>query len=107
MRAVRQAQRATRWSRSHLEDLRVAPLDLLGALLDAFGILLHQLDLRQRANARFFLGLVMGGILAGGVDDHLLPLAPVHPVLEQARGVGIWRPLEPGTWAWCGGLGLG
>ena len=49
---------------------------------------------RERPDARLLLGLAVGRILARPVDQELLGLARVHPVLEQPRGVRIGRILE-------------
>ncbi len=40
----------------------------------------------------------MRRILTGVVNDQLLSLARVHPVLEQARGVRIRSRFENRTW---------
>src|SRR6187455_3472602 len=74
---------------SHFEQLRVAALDLLGALLDALGVLLHQLDLGERANAGLLHGLLVRRILAGEIDHDLLAFQRMHPVLKQPRGTRI------------------
>src|SRR6185503_14268042 len=79
---------------SYLEDRRVALLDVLGGLLDAFGVFFHQLDVFERPHALLLDGLAVSRILAGVVNDELLALARVHPVLEQAGGVGIGCSLE-------------
>src|SRR6187200_836489 len=57
---------------SHFKQLRVTALDLFGTLLDAFGILLHQLDLGERADAGLLYRLLVRRILAGEIDDDLL-----------------------------------
>src|SRR4029079_5233951 len=85
-------------SPSHLENLRVALLDLLGAFFHAFGVLLHQLDIGELANAGFLDSLLVWRILARPIDQNLLALAPVHPVIEQPGGIGIWRGLEHRAW---------
>src|SRR5215212_5539377 len=72
---------------SHLEYLRVALLDLLGALLDAFGIFLHQLDFGERAHAGLLDGLLVRRILPSPVDQDLLALAAMHPVEEQPGSI--------------------
>src|SRR5262245_1548081 len=79
---------------SYFEQLRVAALDVLGVLLDALGILLHQLDLRERTDAGLLHGLLVRRILAGEIDHDLLAFAGMHPVLEQPRGIRIRRRLE-------------
>src|SRR5262249_17892638 len=76
------------------EDLRVARLDLLARLLDAGGIVLPKLDLVEPARARLLLDQRVDGMLAGEIDQQLLRLKRVQPVLEQARGVRVGRPLE-------------
>src|SRR5919108_3516810 len=50
---------------SHLEDLRVARLDLFAHLLDTGGIVLPQLDLVEPARPRLLLCQRMDGGLAG------------------------------------------
>src|SRR4051812_8068119 len=72
---------------SHLENLRVALLDFLGALFDALRVLLHQLDVGKLADARLFDGLLVRRILSRPVDQDLLALPRVHPVVEQASRV--------------------
>src|ERR1043165_5619867 len=63
---------------SHLEYLRVALLDLLGAFLYAYGIFLHQLDFGERAHAGLLHRLFMRRILTRPVDQDLLALAAMH-----------------------------
>ncbi len=60
---------------SHLENLRVALLDLLGVLLDAFGVFLHQLDVGELADAGLLDRLLVRRILPREVDQDLLALA--------------------------------
>src|SRR6476469_3491872 len=76
---------------SNLEVLRVAAFDLFRAFFDAFGVFLHQFDVGQFANAGFFDRLGMRRILARIVDEELLSLARMHPVLEEPRGIRIGR----------------
>src|SRR5690606_15413814 len=79
---------------SHLEDRRVPLLDLLSVLLDALRVFLHKLDLVERAHARLLHRLLVRGVLARHVDQHLLAFARVHPVLKQPRGVRVGTALE-------------
>src|SRR6266576_4614897 len=79
---------------SHLEDLRVPRLDLFAHLLDTGGIVLPQLDLVEPAHPRLLLGQRMDGVLAGKIDQQLLRLKRVQPVLEQARRIRIRRRRE-------------
>src|SRR6476620_8692280 len=67
---------------SHLEDLRVARLDLFAYLLDPGGIVLPHLDLVEPAHPRLLLGQGGGGVLAVKIDQQLLRLERVQPVLE-------------------------
>src|SRR4051812_717114 len=70
-------------SESNPEDLAVARLDLVGHLLDARGVLPHQLDVGELAHAGLFHGLSVRRILPGEVDQDLLALAPMQPAEEQ------------------------
>ena len=65
---------------------------------DAFRILLHQLDVGELADAWLFHRLAVRRILAGIVDDQLLALARVHPVLKKAGSIRIGSSLEDRTW---------
>src|ERR1700738_5133820 len=81
------AARAVRWSwlagasacaashRSHLENLRVAGLDLLARLLHSGRIVLPQVDFAELAGAGLFLHLPVHRVLAGKIDQELLGLA--------------------------------
>src|SRR5262249_58684504 len=79
---------------SHLEDLRVARLDLLARALDPGEIVLPQLDLVEPARPRLLLAEGVDRMLAGKIDQELLRLERMQPVLEQARGAPIGRRLE-------------
>src|SRR5262245_66482936 len=78
----------------HPEDLRVARLDLLTHALDAGGIVLPQLDLVEPARPRLLFGEGVDRMLTGEIDQELLRLERMQPVLAQARGVRIGRRLE-------------
>src|SRR4029450_12880286 len=78
---------------SHLEDLRVPRLDLLARALDPGGIVLPQLDLVEPTRPRLLLGQWVDRMLAGKIDQELLRLERMQPVLEQARGVRVGRRL--------------
>src|SRR5215510_15792459 len=80
--------------RLHPEDLAVARLDLVGHLLNAFGVLPHELDIGELAHARLLDRLAMRRILPGEVDQDLLALAAMQPAEEQTRGIRIGSPLE-------------
>src|SRR5262249_31155186 len=80
--------------RLHPEDLAVARLDLVGHLLNALGVLPHELDIGELAHARLFDRLAMRRILPGEVDQDLLALAAMQPAEEQARCIRVWSPLE-------------
>src|SRR6266545_959764 len=79
---------------SHPKDLRVPRLYFLGHLLDPLRVLLHQLDVGELADARLLLREGVGRVLAREIDENLLSLEPVQPVVEQASGVRIGRALE-------------
>src|SRR5437667_4937012 len=81
-------------TKSHLENLRVTRLDLLAHPLDASGIVLPQFDLVEPARARLLSCERVDRMLAGKVDQQLLRLERMQPVLEQARGVRIGRRIE-------------
>jgi len=78
----------------HLENLGVPLLDRLSFRQDALRILLHQLDVGELADSGLFHCLRMRRILPGVINDQLLGLTRVHPVLEQARGVRIGSAFE-------------
>src|SRR5262249_3680006 len=78
----------------HPEDLRVARLDLLARAFDAGGVVLPQLDLLEPARPPPLLGERGGRMLTGQIDQELLPLERIQPILEKPRGVGIGRGLE-------------
>src|SRR5579885_3755917 len=82
------------WSALDLEDRRVAALDLAGRRLDARRVLRHQLDLADRAHPGLLHRLLVRRILPRPVDDELLALARLHPVVEQPRGIRVGRGLE-------------
>src|SRR5262245_12231033 len=96
--AIQAAPNSLRKAASHLEDLGVARVDLLAHPLDSGGIVLPQLDLIEAAYPRLLLGEGMDGMLAGKVDQQLLGLERMQPVLEQARGVRIGRRREHRAW---------
>src|SRR5262249_19110718 len=78
----------------HPEDLRVARLDLFTHALDAGGIVLPQLDLVEPARPRLLFGEGVDRMLTGEIDQELLRLERMQPVLGQARGGRVWRGLE-------------
>src|SRR5712671_532437 len=81
-------------SASHPENLRVARLDLLARALDAGGIVLPHLDLVEPARPRLLLGERVDRMLTGKIDQELLRLERMQPVLEQPRSVRVGRRLE-------------
>src|SRR5262249_18521902 len=86
------------WLSLHLENLGVPLFDGIRLCKDAFGILLHQLDVGEFTDARLFNSLGVRRILAGVIDDQLLALARVHPALKQTSSVWIGSGLEDRTW---------
>src|SRR6266516_541395 len=64
------------------ENLAIARLDLVAHLLDRGGIVLHQLDCRQRLAARLFLRLRVHRTQPADVDDELLRLRRERIALE-------------------------
>src|SRR5215469_5302709 len=78
----------------HPEDLRIARLDFLAHALDAGGIVLPQLDLVEPARPWLLLGERVDRMLTSKIDQELLRLERVQPVLEQPRGFRIGRRLE-------------
>src|SRR5258707_4238318 len=81
-------------SASHLENLRVARLDLLARALDAGGIVPPHLDLVEPAHPRLLLGERVDRMLTGKIDQELLRLARKQAVLGQTRSVRVWRRVE-------------
>src|SRR3981081_2653246 len=79
---------------SHLEQLLIARLDVVGHLFDAGWSVLHELDLGQLLVAGLVLDQRMDRMLAGEIDQQLLALQGMQPVLKQARGVRIGGGLE-------------
>src|SRR5262249_39135547 len=78
----------------HPEDLCIAGLDFLARALDAGGIVLPHLDLVEPARPRLLRGERVDRMLTGKIDQELLRLERMQPVLEQPRGVWIGRRLK-------------
>src|ERR1700676_3065023 len=79
---------------SDVKDLLIARLDLFALLLGAFGVFLHDLDVRKRGAAGTFLDLRMQRAEPADFDDHRLRLGRETVVLEQLCRIRIGSGLE-------------
>src|SRR5262249_51177886 len=79
---------------SHPEDLRVTCLDLLARSLDPSGIVSPEFDVVEPTRPRLLFSERVDRMLAGKVDQQLLRLERMQPILEQARGIRMGRRIE-------------